>query len=78
MVSIDRTHLSRVVTNLVTNAIKFTDAGHVAVAASVNPERELLIRVRDSGIGMSSEDLSLSERPVAGPHASVRSDPALD
>lgn len=56
-VSIDRTHLARVLTNLVTNAIKYTDTGHVAVAASVNGERELLIRVSDSGIGMSPEDV---------------------
>ena len=54
-VSIDRTHLSRVLTNLVTNAIKYTDAGHVTVAASVKPDRELSIRVSDSGIGISRE-----------------------
>jgi signal transduction histidine kinase len=56
-VSIDRTHLLRVLTNLVTNAIKYTDAGHVALGASVSPDGELLIRVSDSGIGMSPEDV---------------------
>jgi signal transduction histidine kinase len=42
----------------VTNAIKFTNAGYVAVAALLTPESELLIRVSDSGIGMSSEDVN--------------------
>lgn len=53
----DRLKLSRVVNNLLGNAIKFTDMGSVTVSALLTPERALLIRVADTGPGMSFEHL---------------------
>lgn len=53
----DRVKLSRVVGNLVTNAIKFTETGSVTVSASLTPEQGLAIRVRDTGVGIAPEDL---------------------
>jgi signal transduction histidine kinase len=49
----DRVKLVRILTNLVGNAIKFTAAGGVTVAASVAPERAVEIRVSDTGPGMN-------------------------
>ena len=51
----DRVKLTRVLSNLVTNAIKFTEAGGVSLAAGLTPERAVVIRVRDTGVGISPE-----------------------
>lgn len=50
----DRTLLKRALSNLVRNAIKYTDAGTVFVAATLLPGR-VRIDVRDSGIGIAAE-----------------------
>jgi len=57
----DPTRLRQILTNLISNAIKFTHEGEVVVAASrLNaPDGRLLIRfaVKDTGIGIPSEKL---------------------
>jgi PAS domain S-box-containing protein len=50
----DRTRLRQVLTNLVSNAIKFTDAGHVVVEAGSLPEARVFLTVRDTGIGIAA------------------------
>jgi signal transduction histidine kinase len=53
----DRDRLAQVVTNLVHNAIKFTDAGgEVAVAVRSDGEGQVLTSVRDTGRGIPEED----------------------
>ena len=51
----DRLELRRVVTNLIANAIKFTDKGSVKVSLDLDRER-ILLEVKDSGIGISPAD----------------------
>lgn len=51
----DRLELRRVITNLIGNAIKFTDTGSVIVSVTQN-NSEVLIAVKDTGIGISSQD----------------------
>ena len=51
----DRLELRRVITNLVGNAIKFTDSGNVRVSLS-RSGAEALVKVSDTGIGISPED----------------------
>jgi signal transduction histidine kinase len=53
----DRIKLIRILSNLVGNAIKFTQTGRVTVAAMLAGNGSPLIRVTDTGIGMASEDL---------------------
>jgi len=53
----DRMGLSRVLSNLIGNAIKFTDAGEVAVAAQLHEDRQISIHVRDTGAGIPPEYL---------------------
>jgi signal transduction histidine kinase len=53
----DRIKLSRVLSNLIGNAVKFTDTGGITVSAVLTPERAPLIRVEDTGSGMSPENL---------------------
>ncbi len=51
----DRLELRRVITNLVGNAIKFTDTGGVKVSLSQN-DLEVFVQVKDSGIGISPQE----------------------
>lgn len=67
----DALRLRQVITNLATNAMKFTDEGHVTVSAELvelDPQfnyaptdrsdlPHLLFKVKDTGIGMTSETM---------------------
>ncbi|MCX2739877.1 PAS domain S-box protein [Pontibacter anaerobius] len=59
----DETRLLQVLSNLTSNAIKFTNAGDVSIHVSADQlDREyyrLNVRVKDSGIGISPEDQQL-------------------
>lgn len=55
----DRLEIRRVVMNLVSNAIKFTDEGHVTVRLhQVHPD-QLTLEVQDTGSGIAEEDRDL-------------------
>lgn len=56
---LDPLRFKQVLSNLVSNSIKFTDEGHVRIKASVQgSERDMLeLEVRDSGIGIHDDDL---------------------
>jgi PAS domain S-box-containing protein len=53
----DRRRVSQVLTNLLANAIKFTEKGGVLVECA-DGNADILIRVEDTGIGISKEDLA--------------------
>ncbi|MES2884594.1 MAG: transporter substrate-binding domain-containing protein [Pseudomonadota bacterium] len=55
----DATRIQQVLLNLLTNAIKFTDAGTVtlAIEAVPGPKPGLRFAVRDTGIGMTPQEL---------------------
>lgn len=61
-VSADVTRLRQVLTNLVSNAVKFTAEGEVVVSAEVvergNQRERIRFAVRDTGIGIAPEELS--------------------
>ncbi len=57
----DGRKLKQILINLLANAVKFTsDGGRVAVEAGLGADRGLLIRVVDSGIGMSPDELAIA------------------
>src|SRR5689334_20162367 len=53
----DRAKLSRVLSNLIGNAVKFTEKGRVTVTAKASPDGDALITVRDTGTGIAPEQL---------------------
>ncbi|PYS80975.1 MAG: hypothetical protein DMF67_18430 [Acidobacteria bacterium] len=55
----DRRKLTQVITCLVSNAIKFTSTGQVSVTAGADGAKRWYIEVADTGIGISSDALSV-------------------
>jgi len=60
----DLRSMRQVMLNLLSNAVKFTDpGGQVIVSAVVTESGELALRVKDTGIGMSDEQLREALEP---------------
>jgi len=53
----DAARVQQVVVNLLHNAIKFTPAGGQVVVSAARQDQAILFMVRDTGIGISAEDL---------------------
>ncbi|QQR44786.1 response regulator [Myxococcus xanthus] len=51
----DESRLSQVLRNLVSNALKFTESGHVTVSAAPGPRDTVVFTVQDTGIGIAPE-----------------------
>ncbi len=56
VVSGDLGRVRQILTNLVSNGIKFTELGEVAITVTSGPNDELRFEVRDTGVGVASED----------------------
>ena len=52
----DSNRVAQIITNLIGNAIKFTEQGLIEVTLGLEPDR-IEIAVRDTGIGIASEDI---------------------
>jgi PAS domain S-box-containing protein len=60
--------LRQIIFNLLNNSIKFTGAGgQVIVSTALSDTHEIVLRVRDTGIGMSAEDVEAALEPFR-PH----------
>jgi two-component system sensor histidine kinase/response regulator len=55
----DPNHLSIILRNLISNAIKFSNAGGTIVIKGIAKENKVLLSVIDCGVGMTGEDVSL-------------------
>lgn len=55
----DPFRVQQILHNLVSNAIKFTDRGEVTVEVSGRPGNPLVLVVRDTGIGMSPQEVEI-------------------
>lgn len=57
----DTTRLSQIVSNLLSNALKFTEDGYVSLCTHINldaPQPQLIIEIKDTGRGMSPSFLT--------------------
>ena len=54
----------QILLNLLSNAVKFTRAGgQVIVSSSLETNGEVVVRIRDTGIGMSDKDVETALKP---------------
>jgi PAS domain S-box-containing protein len=72
----DPLRISQIVSNFLSNAVKFTDRGHVILSARMNGvvtdgQVELEISVRDTGIGMSAEQTAMLFKPFSQADSSI-------
>jgi|GEM_PF-1067373 len=56
---VDRVKLHQILTNLISNAIKFTNSGKITLACSLKPQKEVEFVVSDTGIGIDKEHFSI-------------------
>jgi len=71
-ITIDTTRLRQILLNLVGNAIKFTDTGHIRIALSVNlSDQRVLIQVHDTGIGIDAQGLQRLFKPFSQADSSL-------
>jgi len=58
----DRDRLIQVMTNILSNSVKFTPAGgsiHIAVRQEAEPREQIVVEISDTGIGIPAVDLEL-------------------
>jgi signal transduction histidine kinase/HAMP domain-containing protein len=59
----DATRVRQIVLNLLSNAAKFTEPGGAIVLGAATEGSDLVLSVRDTGIGMRAEDIPLALEP---------------
>jgi len=60
----DLRSLRQILLNILSNAIKFTrSGGQVIVATALEDSGEVVVRIRDTGIGMSASDIDTAMKP---------------
>lgn len=57
-VNADEDMIHQVIYNLVDNAVKFTENGQISVGVTRNADNSVSVRIRNTGIGIASEELS--------------------
>ena len=58
IIETDMVKLRQIITNLLHNAVKFTDTGMVGLSARILPPNEIEITIADTGCGMTPEEQS--------------------
>ena len=64
-VSVDREKIRQVLNNLLSNAIKFSHSGSSIDVRLEKREEQIVLSVRDQGVGISAEDMSKLFRPFS-------------
>ena len=62
----DLRSIKQILFNLLSNAIKFTDpGGQVIISAKLNAAGELVLKIKDTGIGMDAKELATALQPFS-------------
>lgn len=56
IIACDADKIERIILNLISNAVKFTEAGGSIIVKIIERERNVIISVKDTGIGISKEN----------------------
>lgn len=65
--------IKQVLINLLSNAVKFTlDGGSIIISAKCDPDHQVLVSVRDTGIGMAEKDIPKAMQPFEQVRRSAR------
>lgn len=59
----DHSKIRQILTNLIGNSVKFTEEGEIFLKTKVNKKNQLILVVRDSGIGIKKDDLDKIFKP---------------
>jgi len=73
VISTDRTLFAQLLQNLLGNALKYTERGHVRIAQTIDDDA-LVLRIEDSGVGIPEDKLErvFDEYYQIGPHGTQR------
>jgi len=52
----DKTKIRQILTNLIGNAIKFTNKGTITITSKIHKEESILFSVKDTGIGLTEKE----------------------
>ena len=64
LIHVDRTKFRQIMLNLLSNGVKFTEpGGKISINSRINADRDLIISVKDTGIGIAPEHLHRVLRP---------------
>jgi signal transduction histidine kinase len=73
----DERVVQQILINLITNAIKFTgEGGHVTLTGHVAPSGDVVLAVRDTGVGMRPDEITTALQPFGqvGPNMAARAE----
>jgi PAS domain S-box-containing protein len=59
IIKTDPFRLKQILSNLINNAIKFTDAGYIEFGYKINNEKTIEFFVKDTGIGLTRDEISI-------------------
>ncbi len=59
IIKTDPYRLKQILSNLINNAIKFTDAGYIEFGYKINNEKTIEFFVKDTGIGLTRDEISI-------------------
>jgi signal transduction histidine kinase len=66
VIDADPARVRQILLNLLSNAVKFTPAGgRVELAVRIDGDRDLVLHVSDTGIGMRSEEIPIALEPFS-------------
>ncbi|MCB0333286.1 MAG: hybrid sensor histidine kinase/response regulator, partial [Bdellovibrionales bacterium] len=64
----DKGHIRRILTNLISNSLKYTKHGECCVSASLSLQGDLYLSVKDTGLGMTREQVDSVFQPFVRHH----------